>query len=152
VIVAFALLVILYVFVCIFLIIVVLFQQGKGADLAGAFGGGGSSTNFGPRSRTNYLHWVTTCSFVLFVVLSMSLAIIQGNRGGSVLEKAPPAQETAEQAPGPADMVPGEAREAPAEPVPAVPQTAPETGATEDAAPSSQRPADSTDEPPRSQD
>ncbi len=103
----FALLVILYVFVCIFLIVVVLFQQGKGADLAGAFGGGGSSTNFGPRSRTNYLHWVTTGSFVLFVVLSMSLAIIQGNRGGSVLEKAPPAQESTERSPAPAEMVPG---------------------------------------------
>ena len=103
---AFALLVILYVLVCIFLIIVVLFQQGKGADLAGAFGGGGSSTNFGPRSRTNYLHWVTTASFVLFVVLSMSLAIIQGNRGGSVLENAAPTEEASE-APAPAELAPG---------------------------------------------
>ena len=44
------LLVILYILVCLFLILVVLLQQGKGADLAGAFGGGGSQTSFGPRS------------------------------------------------------------------------------------------------------
>ena len=63
------LLVILYVLVCLFLILVVLLQQGKGADLAGAFGGGGSQASFGPRSGTNVMHRMTTASFVLFVVL-----------------------------------------------------------------------------------
>jgi preprotein translocase subunit SecG len=70
--------VIIYVLVCIFLILVVLLQQGKGADLAGAFGGGGSQTSFGPRTSTNIMHRLTTISFVVFVVLSMGLAILAG--------------------------------------------------------------------------
>jgi preprotein translocase subunit SecG len=80
------LLVILYVIVCLFLIMVVLLQQGKGADLAGAFGGGGSQTSFGPRTTTNIMHRLTTVSFILFVVLSMSLAILSGKRHKSVVE------------------------------------------------------------------
>ena len=88
------LLVILYVFVCIFLILVVLLQQGKGADLAGAFGGGGSQTSFGPRSAANIMHRMTTVSFVLFVVLSLALAILSGKQRTSVMESVevpPPA-------------------------------------------------------------
>jgi preprotein translocase subunit SecG len=96
------LLVIVYVIVCLFLIMVVLLQQGKGADLAGAFGGGGSQTSFGPRSGTNIMHRMTTASFVLFVVLSMALAILSGKQRSSVMEgvdTAPP-PGTVEQAPG----------------------------------------------------
>ena len=80
------LLVILYVFVCIFLILVVLLQQGKGADLAGAFGGGGSQTSFGPRGGANIMHRLTTGFFVVFVVLSMALAILSGKARTSVME------------------------------------------------------------------
>lgn len=80
------LLVILYVLVCLFLVMVVLLQQGKGADLAGAFGGGGSQTSFGPRTQTNIMHRLTTISFVLFVVLSLALAILSGKGRGSVME------------------------------------------------------------------
>jgi preprotein translocase subunit SecG len=90
------LLVILYVLVCIFLILVVLLQQGKGADLAGAFGGGGSQASFGPRSSTSIMHRLTTVSFVLFVVLSISLAVFQGRSSSSVMEDVPvqaPAEE-----------------------------------------------------------
>lgn len=85
------LLIILYVLVCLFLILVVLLQQGKGADLAGAFGGGGSQASFGPRTGTNIMHRLTTVSFVLFVVLSMTLAIISGKRHESVMEHLPTA-------------------------------------------------------------
>ena len=80
------LLIILYVLVCIFLILVVLLQQGKGADLAGAFGGGGSQTSFGPRTTTNIMHRLTTVFFVLFVLLSLTLAILSGKRHASVME------------------------------------------------------------------
>jgi len=80
------LLVILYILVCLFLIMVVLLQQGKGADLAGAFGGGGSQTSFGPRTTTNIMHRMTTGAFVLFVVLCLSLAILSGKRRSSVME------------------------------------------------------------------
>jgi len=79
-------LVILYIIVCIFLILVVLLQQGKGADLAGAFGGGGSQTSFGPRGTTNIMHRLTTGVFVLFVLLSITLAILSGKRHSSVME------------------------------------------------------------------
>jgi preprotein translocase subunit SecG len=88
------LLVILYVVVCLFLIMVVLLQQGKGADLAGAFGGGGSQTSFGPRTTTNIMHRLTTGSFVLFVVLSMSLAILSGKRHKSVIQDVEAATPT----------------------------------------------------------
>ena len=84
------LLVIIYVLVCIFLILVVLLQQGKGADLAGAFGGGGSQTSFGPRSASNIMHRMTTGSFVLFVVLSLALAILSGKQRTSVMDSVEP--------------------------------------------------------------
>ena len=83
------LLVILYVFVCLFLIMVVLLQQGKGADLAGAFGGGGSQTSFGPRGTTNIMHRMTTGVFVLFVVLCLTLTILSGKQRTSVMEDMP---------------------------------------------------------------
>ena len=92
---------------------VVLLQQGKGADLAGAFGGGGSQTSFGPRTTTNIMHRMTTGAFVLFVVLCLALAILSGKQRTSVMESvvvpteesAPmaPALEPAEEAPAPAE-------------------------------------------------
>ncbi len=79
------LLVILHVIISIFLILIVLLQQGKGADLAGAFGGGGSQTAFGARGATTLLHKLTTTFFVLFVLTSISLAILQARPRGSVM-------------------------------------------------------------------
>ena len=94
------LLVVIYVLVCIFLVLVVLLQQGKGADLAGAFGGGGSQTSFGPRSASNIMHRMTTGSFVLFVVLSLALAIQSGKQRSSVMESVEiPAAEMVETTP-----------------------------------------------------
>ncbi len=104
------LLMILYVLVCLFLIMVVLLQQGKGADLAGAFGGGGSQTSFGPRSGTTLMHKLTTGSFVLFVILAMSLAILQGKRARSVMEDVK-IQPTPVPAPAEAGQVPAAAGE-----------------------------------------
>ena len=83
------LLVVLYVLVCLFLIMVVLLQQGKGADLAGAFGGGGSQTSFGPRGTTNIMHRMTTGAFVLFVLLCLTLTILSGKSRTSVMEDVP---------------------------------------------------------------
>jgi preprotein translocase subunit SecG len=97
------LLVILYVLVCLFLVMVVLLQQGKGADLAGAFGGGGSQTSFGPRSTTNIMHRMTTGAFILFVVLCLALAILSGKQRTSVMESvAAPAPVEASEAAAPA--------------------------------------------------
>lgn len=86
----------IYVIDCLFLVGVVLLQQGKGADLAGAFGGGGSQTAFGARSATTLLHKATTWAFVMFIILSMSLSVLSARGGGdSVLEgvAATPAAE-----------------------------------------------------------
>lgn len=71
-----AALVVLHVIICLFLIGVVLLQQGKSADLAGAFGGQGSQTAFGPRGAANLLTRLTTWSAVLFMVTSISLTIL----------------------------------------------------------------------------
>lgn len=85
----FTLLVILYIFVCIFLILVVLVQQGRGADLAGAFGGGGSQQTFGPRGATTFLHKLTTGFFVAFIVLALALAILESRPHTSVIREGP---------------------------------------------------------------
>jgi len=88
---------IVHVIVSVFLIMVVLLQTGKRADLAGAFGGGGSQTAFGTRGAATLLSKLTTAAAIGFMVTSMSLAIV-GSRsakdgGGSVLpEDSPPAQ------------------------------------------------------------
>src|SRR5215212_4855500 len=90
------LLIILHVIISLFLILVVLVQQGKGADLAGAFGGGGSQTAFGARGATTLLHKLTTAFFVLFVITSMALAVLQARPPKSVMSG------TAAPAPAPA--------------------------------------------------
>ena len=81
------LLVILHVLVSIFLILVVLVQQGRGADLAGAFGGGGSQTAFGARGATTLLHKLTTAFFILFVITSMALAVLETRPRSSLMNR-----------------------------------------------------------------
>ena len=80
-----ALLVVIHIIVSLFLILVVLVQQGKGADLAGAFGGGGSQTAFGARGATTLLHKLTTAFFVLFVLTSITLSIMEAHPRASVM-------------------------------------------------------------------
>ena len=69
------LLVIIHVIVCLFLVGVVLVQQGKAGDLAGAFGGQGSQTAFGPRGASNVLTRLTTWSAVIFMLTSIGLTV-----------------------------------------------------------------------------
>ena len=79
----------LHVLVCFFLIIVVLLQSGKAADLAGAFGGMGSQTVFGPRGTATVLSKATEVAAALFMITALSLAILYNRSGpstGSVLE------------------------------------------------------------------
>jgi preprotein translocase subunit SecG len=90
------LLVILHVIVCLFLIGVVLIQQGKSADLAGAFGGSGSQTAFGPRGASNLLTKLTTWSAVIFMCTSIALTIVMSHSSTnrSVLSDVPSSQST----------------------------------------------------------
>jgi preprotein translocase subunit SecG len=90
------LLVVIHVIVCLFLIGVVLLQQGKSADLAGAFGGQGSQTAFGPRGAANLLTKLTTWGAVLFMVISISLTVMLARTSGdhSVLSGTPTQQTT----------------------------------------------------------
>ena len=104
----------LHVLVCVFLIIVVLLQSGKAADLAGAFGGMGSQTAFGPRGSATLLSKATTASAVVFMITSLSLSILAtrnigaSGAGSTVLDKAK-APASAPAKPGvPAGGKPGE--------------------------------------------
>ena len=65
--------IVLHVMVSLFLIGVVLLQQGRSADLAGAFGGQGSQTAFGPRAAANVLTRLTTWSAIIFMCTSLTL-------------------------------------------------------------------------------
>lgn len=105
---------VIHITVCIALILVVLLQSGRAADLAGAFGGAGSQTAFGPRGAATLLSKLTTIFAIIFMLTSLGLAIYSsgGDRTGSVLEhteqpvqeQTPPTQPPASEAPGkPAD-------------------------------------------------
>lgn len=110
---------IIHVLVCLFLIIVVLLQSGKAADLAGAFGGMGSQTAFGPRGAATILSKATTISAAVFMVTSLSLAILytrEGHVTGSVLDKAPASQSAPAKPATSTPAIPGQ------QPVPAQPQ------------------------------
>ena len=76
----------LHIIACVFLIGVVLLQQGKGQDLASAFGGGGTQTAFGPRGSANVLSRATTILAGLFLVTSLALTVLKPG-GGSVLDR-----------------------------------------------------------------
>ncbi|HLI84619.1 MAG TPA: preprotein translocase subunit SecG [Bryobacteraceae bacterium] len=83
---------IVHIVVCIFLTIVVLLQSGQAADLAGAFGGMGSQTAFGPRGSATLLSKATTVSAIIFMVTSMTLSIMatkNAGLGATVLEGGP---------------------------------------------------------------
>jgi preprotein translocase subunit SecG len=125
-------LVTIYVVICFFLILVVLLQQGKGADIAGAFGGGSSQTAFGARGATTFLHKLTTGAFVGFVVISMLLSILEAKPKSSVISKSLPAGAPKAAAPA-----------APGQTAPAAPaQAAPPAGqAPAPAAPAGNAPA-----------
>jgi len=86
----FYLIVVLHVIACLFLIAVVLLQQGKGQDLASAFGGGGTQTAFGPRGSATVLSRATTILAGLFMVTSLALSMVRPQASG-VLDQVPEA-------------------------------------------------------------
>ena len=85
----------IHIFVCLLLIVVVLLQSGKSADLAGAFGGAGSQSTFGPRGAASIMGKMTTVLAVLFMVLTLMLMIVASRKTNvrSVLDKEEVKQE-----------------------------------------------------------
>lgn len=78
---------VLHVIVCIILVLVVLLQSGKGADLAGAFGGGSTQTAFGSRGPASFLSKMTTIAAIVFMLTSIGLSLISTQKASkSVLE------------------------------------------------------------------
>jgi preprotein translocase subunit SecG len=106
---------------CLFLIGVVLLQQGKSQDLASAFGGGGTQTAFGPRGSANVLSRATTVLAGLFMVTSLALSMLRPHES-SILDRVngpSPAPAASARAAAPIKTVPASA--APAATVPAAP-------------------------------
>jgi preprotein translocase subunit SecG len=126
---------------CLVLIIVVLLQSGKAADLAGAFGGAGSQTAFGPRGAASLLSQATTWCAIMLMICAMALVLRvdrAGSTGGSVLEKfsKPAPVKTAPVTPAPVTSTP----QSNPIPAPATPAATPQSNA----APTSSTPATST--------
>lgn len=100
---------------CLVLIIVVLLQSGKAADLAGAFGGAGSQTAFGPRGAATILSQATTWCAVMFMVCAMSLVLRvdrEVGQGNSVIYNT--TKPTSKPATTPAPVTPAPATQTPA--------------------------------------
>jgi preprotein translocase subunit SecG len=105
------LLIILHVIVCVAIIMIVLLQTGKGADIGAAFGGGSSQTLFGSTGASTFLSKATTVVAVIFMITSLSLAYISGHRKQSsvMTDVKAPVEQKAEQtggAPPATDSVP----------------------------------------------
>jgi len=84
------LVIVLHVVVSIALILIVLLQTGKGSEIGASFGGGGNQTIFGSRGAATFLSKVTTGAAVMFMLTSLSLAIMTKNRTGSVIRDTAP--------------------------------------------------------------
>ena len=115
-------LVTLHVVICGLLIIVIMLQSGEAADLAGAFGGAGSQTAFGPRGAATFLSKATTWCAIMFMLTSMALTMHQNSTaaplGSSVLQQFSKTSKSAPAVPSPAAPA---STPAPAAPAPAAP-------------------------------
>jgi preprotein translocase subunit SecG len=116
-------LVTLHVIICALLIAVIMLQSGEAADLAGAFGGAGSQTAFGPRGAATFLSKATTWCAIMFMLTSMALTMHQNSTvastGSSVLQQFSKTSKSAPVVPAP--TAPASAPVAPAVPAPAAP-------------------------------
>jgi len=106
----------LHVLIATGLILIVLLQSGKGADIGAAFGGGSSQTVFGGRGAATFLSKATTVLAILFMVMSIALTLLASQRGGTTLVPAdrPTPASSAPAAPAPSAPAP----QAPAAPAP----------------------------------
>jgi preprotein translocase subunit SecG len=106
---------ILHVLMCFAIIAIVLLQSGKGADIGSAFGGAGSQAVFGSMGTPTLLGKITTAVAIVFTLTSFSLALLGGERAGSVVREPATAAPSAPSAPAsPAPTTPAPATPAPA--------------------------------------
>jgi preprotein translocase subunit SecG len=113
-----AVLVTLHVIVCFVLIVVIMLQSGNAADLAGAFGGAGSQTAFGPRGAATFLSRATTWCAIVFMMTSLTLSFKRDtpqSGTGSILE------QTSQPASAPAKSTPAPPVQIPVQPTPQAP-------------------------------
>ena len=115
---------IVHMLIALVLILVILLQSGKGADMGAAFGGGSSQTVFGGRGAATFLSKLTSAVIVLFMLSSLFLAIYVGRRGTSSVITEERARQAA---PSPAPQTPPAAQTPPAGQAPLAGQTAPAT-------------------------
>ena len=95
------LLIVIHVIVCIALIMIVLLQTGKGADMGAAFGGGSGQTLFGSTGASTFLSKATTAAAIIFMITSLGLAYFSSHRPeGSIMEKVKTPTEQATPASG----------------------------------------------------
>jgi len=113
----------LHVLVCFVLVIVIMLQSGNAADLAGAFGGAGSQTAFGPRGAATFLSRATTWCAIVFMMTSLTLSVKRAPTGsfstGSILEQTQPSGPAKSAAPAPTPAKPATPTPAPAPSAPA---------------------------------
>jgi len=112
---------VVHVLVCLILIVVVLLQRGKGAEIGAVFGGGASSTVFGSRGAGNFFTRLTTGAAIVFMATSLVLSYLDTRHAGESLlgEETPAAEEGAPPAEAPSGF-----SEVPAAPAP-TPESAP---------------------------
>src|SRR5213592_447803 len=97
-------LIVVHIIACFAIMGIVLLQAGKGADIGSAFGGAGSQAVFGSMGTPTVLGKITAVIAIIFTITSFSLALLGGERGGSIVREAapPPAAAPAPAAPAPA--------------------------------------------------
>lgn len=95
------LVIVLHIVVCLALIMIVLLQTGKGADMGAAFGGGSSQTLFGSTGASTFLSKATTVAAVVFMLTSLMLAYMSGNQTASTImqDRPVPIEQPAEAPP-----------------------------------------------------
>lgn len=118
------LLIIVHIIVCVVLIMVVLLQTGKGADMGAAFGGGSSSTLFGSTGASTFLSKATTVSAIVFMITSLALAYISTNPTGKSIMTSTPAPVAAP-ATAETKTEPAQSESQPVAPSPQQPESAP---------------------------
>ena len=115
-------LVTLHILVCFVLVLVIMLQSGNAADLAGAFGGSGSQTAFGPRGAATFLSRATTWCAIVFMMTSLTLSFKRSSgqtSTGSILE------QTSQPAPAPAKPAAAPPIQIPVQPSSQTPAPAP---------------------------